>query len=127
MNDFELFWQAYPKKKAKRDAFKAWQQTEGERPSTDELLKIVRLTCKTEEWMKAGGQFIPLPATYLRGWRWEDELEVKISGVVNDKPWHETASGIEAKGAEYGLYLKDFEGFPVFRQAVMHKAMREAA
>jgi hypothetical protein len=127
MNDFELFWQAYPKKKAKRDAFKAWQQTEGERPSTDELLKIVRLTCKTEEWMKAGGQFIPLPATYLRGWRWEDELEVKISGVVNDKPWHETASGIEAKGAEYGLRLQDFESFPAFRQAVMHKAMREAA
>ena len=127
MNDFELFWQAYPKKKAKRDAFKAWQQTEGERPSTDELLKIVRMTCKTEEWMKAGGQFIPLPATYLRGWRWEDELEVKIAGVVNEKPWHETATGIEAKGAEYGLYLKDFESFPAFRQAVMHKAMREAA
>ena len=127
MNDFELFWQAYPKKKAKRDAFKAWQQTESERPSTDELLKIVRLTCKTEEWMKAGGQFIPLPATYLRGWRWEDELEVKIAGVVNEKPWHETATGIEAKGAEYGLHPQDFEGFPAFRQAVMHKAMREAA
>ena len=46
--------------------------------------------------------------------------------VVNEKPWHETASGIEAKGAELGIYPKDFETFPHFKTAVMRAALKAA-
>ena len=39
------------------------------------------------------------------------------------KQWWETASGIEAKGAEFGLQLADFAHFQAFRAAVMSEAL----
>ena len=76
--------------------------------------------------MKSGGAFIPYPATWLRGERWDDELEVQLPGVVNEKPWHETATGIQQKGAEFGIDPAQFEHFQEFRTAVMRAAMKAA-
>lgn len=126
MEDFDQFWAAYPKKVAKADARKAWAQTKDLRPALPVLLNAIQANCKTESWMKQGGAFIPYPATWLRGERWEDELEVKLPDVVNEKPWHETATGIEAKGKELGIDPADFESFPHFKIAVMRAAMKAA-
>lgn len=126
MEDFDQFWQSYPKKVAKADARKAWQQTESIRPDLQTILKAIQAACKTEQWMRGGGQFIPYPATWIRGERWEDIHEVTIPGVVNEKPWHETASGIEAKGRELGILPEQFESFPHFKTAVMRAAMKAA-
>jgi hypothetical protein len=126
VNDFDLFWAAYPKKVAKADARKAWAQTEGIRPPLEAILAAIKGACKTEGWMRQGGQFIPHAATWLRGERWEDEFEVVLPEVVNEKPWHETAQGIEAKGAEFGLYPAQFEHFQAFRTAVLQKTLRAA-
>jgi hypothetical protein len=52
--------------------------------------------------------------------------EVVLPGVVNEKPWHETASGIVAKGQELGISADDFETFPHFKIAVMRAAMKAA-
>jgi hypothetical protein len=62
----------------------------------------------------------------LRGERWEDELTIVLPDVVNEKPWHETASGIEAKGKELGLDPSQFDSFPAFKVAVMRQAMKAA-
>jgi hypothetical protein len=51
---------------------------------------------------------------------------VVLPGVVNEKPWHETASGIEAKGKELGITPNQFASWPEFKQAVMHQVMRAA-
>ena len=126
MEDFDQFWAAYPKKVAKADARKAWAQTKDLRPALPVLLNAIQANCKTESWMKQGGTFIPYPATWLRGERWDDELEVKLPDVVNEKPWHETATGIEAKGKELGIDPADFESFPHFKIAVMRAAMKAA-
>ena len=126
MEDFDQFWAAYPKKVAKADARKAWAQTKDLRPALPVLLNAIQANCKTESWMKQGGTFIPYPATWLRGERWDDELEVKLPDVVNEKPWHETATGIEAKGKELGINPSDFESFPHFKIAVMRAAMKAA-
>lgn len=126
MDDFDTFWAAYPKKVAKADARKAWAQTKDIRPELTNLLTAITANCKTESWMKSGGAFIPYPATWLRGERWEDELEVKLPGVVNEKPWHETASGIEAKGKELGMSPDQFPSFPAFKTAVMQKSLKAA-
>ena len=109
MDEFNEFWKHYPKKVAKADARKAWEQTKAIRPDLTKLLTALLAQCKTEQWMKSGGMFIPYPATWLRGERWDDELEITLFGVVNEKPWHETASGIEAKGKELGLDPSQFE------------------
>lgn len=125
-NEFEAFWQAWPKKVAKAEARKAWAQTEKIRPDLETLIKAIRAASGTEQWMRGNGQFIPHAATWLRGERWEDEHEVKLSGVINERPWHETATGIEAKGAELGIVPSNFESWPAFKQAVMHAVMKAA-
>lgn len=126
MDDFEKFWVEWPRKVAKAEARKAWAQTARVRPDLETVLKAIKAASATEQWMRGNGQFIPHAATWLRGERWEDEHEVRIAGVVNEKPWHETATGIEAKGAELGLSPDQFPSWPAFKQAVMHKVMKAA-
>ena len=126
MDGFDDFWANYPKKVAKADARKAWLQTKDVRPDITTVINAVTAACKTEQWMKSGGSFIPYPATWLRGERWDDIHEVVLPNVVNEKPWHETASGIEAKGKEYGLEPSQFNTFPEFRAAVMQKSLKAA-
>jgi len=126
VDDFEKFWAAYPRKVAKAEARKAWAQTASIRPDTDSLIKAVLSHCKTEQWMKSNGAFIPHAATWLRGERWEDVYEVSLPDVVNDKPWHETATGIVRKGQELGISSDQFEHFQEFRTAVMRAAMKAA-
>ena len=126
MEEFDQFWASYPKKVAKADARKAWLQTKDVRPDIAKLLSAITAACQTEQWMKSGGSFIPYPATWLRGERWDDIHEVVLPNVVNEKPWHETASGIEAKGKEYGLEPSQFNTFPEFNVAVMQKSLKAA-
>ena len=126
MDGFETFWQAWPRKVAKAEARKAWKQTAAIRPDLDTLLHAIKAACRTEQWMRGSGQFIPHAATWLRGERWEDVHEVVLPGVVNEKPWHETASGIEAKGAELGLFPSQFENWQLFKHAVLQKNIKAA-
>lgn len=126
MEGFDEFWKAYPRKVAKAEARKAWQQTEKIRPPIEQLIAAIKAQSGTEQWMRGNGQFIPYAATWLRGERWEDEVEVKLAGVVNEKPWHETWQGIVQKGAEMGLQESDFAHPQEFRAAVMRGAMRAA-
>jgi len=126
LEEFEEFWKVYPKKVAKADARKAWQQTKTVRPELSKLIMAIQSHCRTEQWMRNSGAFIPYPATWLRGERWEDELTIVLPDVVNEKPWHETASGIEAKGKELGLDPSQFDHWQAFKVAVMQKSLKAA-
>lgn len=70
--DFESFWEAYPKKKSKGGALKAWKKSIG-LPDIQRLLEIIQLAKQTDEWRKDGGQFIKYPATWLNDRGWEDD------------------------------------------------------
>lgn len=126
MDEFDQFWKEYPRKIAKAEARKAWKQTEKVRPSLEVVIRAIKAASQTEQWMRGNGQFIPHASTWLRGERWDDEHEVVLQGVVNEKPWHDSATGIEAKGLELGLTPSQFPSWPQFKQAVMHKVMRAA-
>lgn len=70
---FEEWWAAYPRKVAKAEARKAWDKL---KPSADmEAAMHEALSWQREQdgWVKDHGAFIPHPATWLRGERWEDE------------------------------------------------------
>lgn len=128
MDDFEQFWKQYPRKVAKGDARKAWDQTARIRPPLTLLLAAVEAHKQQDQWLKDGGQFIPYPATWLRAERWSDELEINLGANRGGKPWHETASGVEAKGAELGLRPGQFvtasgtQDWQAFRAAVLRAA-----
>ena len=88
MDDFDLFWSVYPKKKSKGDARKAWIQTAGIRPKTDELLEAVERGKRSIDWHRCDkegckGAFIPYPASYLRGEMWEDDYTVALCSIGN--------------------------------------------
>ena len=71
--DFELFWDCYPKKKAKLDALKAWRQTADVRPSLDELIAALDVQASSMDWQRDAGQWVPYPAKWLRQGMWADE------------------------------------------------------
>jgi len=74
---FDTFWEAYPKKKSKGDAEKAWGVIKPSKELVAIMLnKLAQVkTCK--DWLKDGGQYIPYPATWLRAKGWEDEISTE--------------------------------------------------
>jgi hypothetical protein len=76
---FAIFWTAYPKKKAKEDAQRAWEKR---RPDSDLLavmLRALERQKQTPDWQTEKGRYIPLPATWLNGGRWTDAVEVDLA------------------------------------------------
>jgi len=72
---FEKFYQAYPRKQSKKDAEKAFMKL---KPDLELLEKILGSLEKQKcvEWQNKEMKHIPLPATWLNGERWNDELTV---------------------------------------------------
>lgn len=79
-NGFNLFWERYPKKLAKRDAERAFDKINPDEKLFNLILEKLELYKQSEAWLKDGGQFIPYPATWLNGRRWEDEITPAIQG-----------------------------------------------
>ena len=69
--EFEKFWAAYPRKEGKQKARAAFEKVT---VSLDILLEAIDQQKKSTQWSKDNGQFIPHPATWLNGKRWEDQL-----------------------------------------------------
>lgn len=78
MSDFDEFWRVYPRKADKGNARKAWAQTEKIRPDLQTLIDAVIAQSQTDQWYKDGGQYIPYPASWLRGERWDDCLKITL-------------------------------------------------
>ena len=72
IGDFDVFWECYPNKTAKQAAVKAWAKL---KPNDALFNTIMDALKKQIPHFKAG--FIPYPATWLNGKRWEDEIPVK--------------------------------------------------
>jgi hypothetical protein len=74
LSDFDLFWECYPRKKAKLDALKAWNQTKDVRPPIEEIIAALETMTKEYDWRSdPKGVFLPYPATWLRAGQWDDE------------------------------------------------------
>jgi hypothetical protein len=71
---FDRFWSAYPRHTGKQAAEKAFLRLNPDDDLLGIMLKAITAWSKSEQWTKDGGQFIPHPATWLNGKRWEDEL-----------------------------------------------------
>lgn len=70
---FERFYSAYPKKRAKAAAMKAFRKINPDDRMLELMILAVERSMQSTDWKKEGGQFIPYPATWLNGRRWEDD------------------------------------------------------
>lgn len=78
---FQVFWEAYPKKVAKKDALRAWART-GAEDHAGEVLASVSAWKLTEQWQDF--EFIPYPATFLNRTQWKEPVprpEQKAAGL----------------------------------------------
>ena len=72
-DDFSVFWLAYPKKQDKQNALKAWKKLNPDAETQRKMILAIQAQRDSPQWQKDGGQFIPMPSTWLNGRRWEDE------------------------------------------------------
>lgn len=82
---FESFWRMYPNKKAKQNARKAWDKLKVDGRLYTTIMRGLALHIRSRDWIKDDGQFVPHPATWLNGRRWEDEVEV-AAPTVPERP-----------------------------------------
>ena len=69
---FKDFWDAYPKKVKKAESLKVWK-SKRLNGKADEIIEDVNLRKRSDRrWLDG---FRPDPTTYLRGERWNDEIE----------------------------------------------------
>ena len=70
---FDRFWAAYPKKKAKQDAMKAWAKLNPDMDLCREMSAALKWQKQSAQWTRDGGQYIPNPGKWIRQRLWEDE------------------------------------------------------
>jgi predicted phage replisome organizer len=83
---FDYFWAAYPRKKSKGDAVKAWNKLKIDNLLYTLIINKLEDAKNSRDWTKDGGQFIPYPATWLNAKGWEDE-DTQVENVPD--AWHE--------------------------------------
>lgn len=102
---FAKFWKLYPLKKGKTSAEKAWRKLK----VTDALFSLIvdalAKQCASADWLKDDGRFIPHPATWLNGARWEDE--VRPASNVRQFPGQSRHVGFADRNYEDGLITRE--------------------
>jgi hypothetical protein len=71
--EFDMFWDAYPRKTAKKDAIRAWKKLNPSPALVDKILRAIGRQRESRQWKVDA--VICHPATWLNGARWEDEME----------------------------------------------------
>lgn len=94
---FDLFWAAYPRKVAKDKALRAWRRLNPDPELFQAMSAALERAKASREWQKEGGAYIPYPATWLNGRRWEDE-----EGSLQDCPSGEpSGQPLRGEGVRY--------------------------
>ena len=74
-----MFWDAYPKKKSKQTALRAWRKINPDGNLFDKIMAAVERQKNSSDWMKENGRFIPYPASWLEGGCWDDEISEDVA------------------------------------------------
>lgn len=79
---FDRFWTAYPRHVNKPSARKAFDKLNPDEQLLTTMLTAIEAQKGSAQWQENGGQYIPHPATWLNGHRWEDEVRQATSKTV---------------------------------------------
>ena len=96
---FERFWTEYPRKVSKANALKAFNKINPDEDLLTVMIDALKRQRVSPQWTKDGGQFIPHPATWLNGRRWEDEI---TNGSGYDGFENNSGTNEGTRSAKYG-------------------------
>jgi hypothetical protein len=99
INTFEKFWKTYPRKVGKGNAERAW--TSAVKKATPEAI-LAALKNQLPVFDQRDKKFVPHPATWLNGQRWEDDVAAIDPAEAQGDPYH----GYTDANGEYhmGIY-----------------------
>jgi uncharacterized protein YdaU (DUF1376 family) len=83
---WEAFWSVYPRKVGKKKAGEVLNRINPDAKLLQIIITAVKVQCKSEQWTKDAGQFIPHPATWLNQERWEDATKVQVEKPAAANP-----------------------------------------
>ncbi len=70
---FLEFWDAYPRKVNKPLAEEAWESLNPGKETIGKIMAALARMTNSEQWKTGNGRYVPHPANWLRGRRWEDD------------------------------------------------------
>ncbi|MFT4197509.1 MAG: helix-turn-helix domain-containing protein [Pseudoxanthomonas sp.] len=100
---FTEFWSVYPRRESKPQAEKSWRRQKLDSKADMILTDLQARLADPGQWQKTERRFIPLPATYLNGRRWEDDWQASLpTGVLprDTRSEDEIAAQLEAQVAQ---------------------------
>lgn len=118
---FSAFWSAYPRREAKKEAEKAWKKL----TDSDRKQALEKLPAHVRYWADREKRYMPLPATWLNGARWEDEIEV-VDVPKASSAWWTSEEATLAKARELGIVAQGGEDWTSFRKRIADR-IRAAA
>ena len=71
IDQFEAFWELYPKKVAKKKTLQSWIKIKPTNSMLEKILSALQNQIKSDQWQTK--QYIPNPTTWLNQERWKDE------------------------------------------------------
>ena len=83
---FDKFWKAYPKRRDKKRAYKAFMKIKPDDKLLEKMLDCIEREKKSLDWLKDNGQYIPYPSSWLNGERWNDEDITDTVTIIDNKP-----------------------------------------
>ena len=117
--EFEKFWEVWPKKVAKKKAESAWSKlTQLEKREAMEALPKHR---RYWDLKQTHIDYIPYPASWINGCRWEDTLDMTPPKPKVDRSWMFSQQGIEAKAKELGILGNGYDTYETLKKKIMHK------
>jgi hypothetical protein len=116
--DFDDFYALYPRKEGKKDGLKAWGQITEEQHQK----AIEAIPSHVKRWHALGTEkhYIPLVASWLRGWRFDDEIEIPKPKNI-EQAWWTSETLVLAKGRELGCLPRPGEDMTQYKGRLIER------
>lgn len=122
---FEDFYKAYPRKMARKDAEKAWARMTAE--ERERAMAALPNHLRYWDATDTGKEFIPYPATWLNGARYDDDIEMPQERIPEKAvAWWASEEGVIAKGKEMGVHPRGGESMAQYKARVVEAARKAA-
>ena len=112
---FDKFWACYPRHEGKQDAKRAFLKIKPDDTLLDTMLSAIQRQKQSDQWSEP--RYIPHPATWLNGHRWEDEPQKapskSVGKIVSANSYDQRdyeEDDLEKKLGVYDIFSKDWKG-----------------